>query len=114
MHLPKCSRKLPYSLRSISPITRSVSILMRAACELVCLPFRIAGAATASFVKSRRDRARLVIGMRDLQQWKRLHQLYGCPRTVVNRKESVQSKLGWQKVFERLEKLLNKRNGRIA
>src|SRR5436305_11040068 len=66
MHLPKCSRKLPYSLRSISPITRSVSILMRAACELVCLPFRIAGAATASFVKSRRDRARLVIGMGDL------------------------------------------------
>src|SRR5579883_2763275 len=54
MHRPRCSAKFPYSLGSISPILRSVSILMRPLSGLVSA-CAINGAARADLAKERRE-----------------------------------------------------------
>jgi hypothetical protein len=59
MQRPRCSMKFPYSLGSIRPMMRSVTTLMRAAWEVVCCPFRMAGAPMSSAEKSRRERSEL-------------------------------------------------------
>src|ERR1039457_3488764 len=53
MQRPRCSMKLPHSRGSISPITRSVSILIRAR-SAACWPRSRTGAAARDFANVRR------------------------------------------------------------